>query len=345
MIPRNGLLPMLETMLLMRRLEEEVCELGGQEVYGNYHVYIGQEGVGAPVIGLLEPDDPVFSTHRNHAHAIARGISPEAILAELMLRDTGTSRGKGGTQHVMSAERHFVATSIVGGSTIMATGAALAAQVLGDGRIGVGFLGDRSVQEGAVAEALNLAGLWELPVLYVCENNDAAPHNPRRLGSSLSEVIDLPRAYGLRAEVVDGTDPEAVYGLAEDLVRYVRSDRRPAFLEARTPAWPGRASLEATGRMDLRHAWAPPEPDPLGAWHRADPVLRMARLILESEAASQGEMLALDNSVQEIVAQAREAARAAPFPPAEAAFEHLWSGSGLWPRPQFSIGAERHAFG
>jgi TPP-dependent pyruvate/acetoin dehydrogenase alpha subunit len=331
-IPRDRLLSLLESMLLMRRLEEEVCELGPKEIFGNYHVYIGQEGIGAPIIGLLQPDDPIFSTHRNHAHAVARGISLEQILAELMLRETGASRGKGGTQHVMSAERHFVATSIVGGSTIMATGAALAAQVLGETRIGVAFLGDRSLQEGAVAEAFNLASLWELPVLYVCEHNNAVPYEPRTLGSSLRVLADLARTYGLRAEVVDGTDPEAVYEVGEDLVEYVRSERRPAFLEARTPAWPGRASLDTTGRTDLRHAWEPPDPDPLETWRWADPVLRATRLVLAEEVATRDEVLALDGRVAAAVAQARESARAAPFPPAEAAFDHLRSGGDLWPK-------------
>jgi TPP-dependent pyruvate/acetoin dehydrogenase alpha subunit len=332
-IPRERLLPLLETMLLMRRLEEQVCELGPKEVFGNYHVYIGQEATGACVIDLLDPEDPIFTTHRNHAHALARGIPPEQILAELLLRATGASGGKGGTQHVMSAERHVVATSIVGGSTILATGAALAAQVLGDGRMGVAFLGDRTVQEGGVAEALNLAALWELPVLYVCENNDAAS-DLRRLGSSLREVSDLARTYGLRVDAVDGTDPGAVYSASEALVEHVRSARRPAFLETRTPAWPGRAgpSLDVTGRTEIRHAWAPPEPDALEAWHRADPVLRTVRLALEEEVASEEGLLALDARAQEAVGKATAAALAAPFPPSEAAFADVWAGGDLWPR-------------
>ena len=332
-IPRERQLPLLVSMLSMRRLEEEVCALGA-EVFGNTHVYIGQEATGASVIDLLASSDSVFSTHRNHAHAIVRGISAEAILAELMLRQTGTSQGKGGTQHVMSRELNFVATSIVGGSTIMATGAALAAQIRGDSNIGVAFLGDRSVQEGAVAEALNLASLWQLPVLYVCENNDAVPFDPRKLGTSLKEVGDLARAYGIRAEVLDGTDPEATCELAGDLVDYVRKERRPAFVEARTMAYPGRAgpSLDVTGRTDLRHAWAPPSPDPLQAWHRADPVLRMVQLVLAEELLDQEQVLDLDRKVQAEIERASASAMAAPFPPAEAAFEHLRAGGDLWPR-------------
>jgi pyruvate dehydrogenase E1 component alpha subunit len=332
-IPRERLLPLMERMLWMRRLEEEICRLGSAEIFGNYHLYIGQEATGAAVLDHLVAEDHLFSTHRNHAHAIGRGIAPEAILAELMLRETGTSQGKGGTQHVMSRELNFVTTSIVGGSTILATGAALAAQIRGDDSVGVAFLGDRSVQEGAVSEALNLASLWELPVLYVCENNDAFPFNPRRFGTSLREVGDLARAYGIRAEAVDATDPQAAFEAAEDLVRYVRAGRRPAFLETRTMAYPGRAgpSLDVTGPTDLRLAWEPPSPDPLEAWHRADPVLRMAQEVLREEAADAKELLMLDEVVQAGIASATRAARAAAFPPAEAAFRHLRAEGNLWP--------------
>lgn len=336
-IPREQVLPLLETMLLMRRCEECVCELGTEEIPGNFHVYIGQEATGACVISLLQPEDPVFTTHRNHAHALARGIPPEQVLAELLLRATGASAGKGGTQHVMSAARHVVATSIVGGSTILATGAALSAQVLGDGRIGVAFLGDRSLEEGAVAESLNLASLWELPVLYVCEHNDAVPYEPRRLGLALGEIADLARAYGVHAEAVDGTDPAAVYAAADALVRYVRTEGRPAFLESRTPAWIGRPprgvpSLDATGRTRLEHAWAPPPDDLLEAWHQADPVLRMVEIAIAEEAMDRDEILALDRRLCAVVSGAAAAARAAPLPPGDAAFTDVLSGGGPWPR-------------
>src|SRR3954451_4406938 len=169
-IPRDGMVPLLTTMLMMRRTEEALCEMG-DEFPGNFHVYIGQEGTGATVISQLKPEDPVYTTHRGHAHNVARGMSPEHVLAEILGRVSGPSGGKGGTFHVMSEQFHTNASAIVGGSTILATGAALAAQVLGDDRIGVAFLGDRTLNEGAPYEALNLASLWSLPVLYVCENN------------------------------------------------------------------------------------------------------------------------------------------------------------------------------
>ena len=215
-IPRDQLLPLLQSMLLMRRVEETCCELGPSEVFGNYHVYIGQEATGASVISLLRPEDPIFTTHRCHAHCLARGIPIEQVIAELLLRETGASKGKGGTQHIMSRERRTVATSIVGGSTIMATGAALAAQVKGDDWISVAFLGDRSLAEGVVPEVFNLAGLWDLRVLYVCENNNAVPYGPNRSNLNMVELLDLPRTYGITAAAADATDPAAVYEVAEN---------------------------------------------------------------------------------------------------------------------------------
>ena len=336
-IPRERLLPLLESMLLMRRLEEAVCDIGAPEVVGTYHVYIGQEATGACVCSLLRPHDPIFSTHRNHGHMVARGLSPDEVLAELLVKATGASGGKGGTQHVMSKERRAVATSIVGGSTMLATGAALAAQVLGDDFIAVAFLGERSTNEGVVPEALNLAALWELPVLYVCENNNAVPYESQRYSTALEQITDLASAYRVTARAVDGTDPEAVYAVAEDLVARVRTDRKPAFLEARTPALPGRShgehpTLEHIGRTDLRLAWARPGDDPLDAWHRADPVLRMAGVVVREEAATQEDLLALDIDVQRRIAAAVSAARAAPFPASEDAFSHVLAEGNLWPR-------------
>ncbi len=337
-IPWDQLIPLLESMLLMRRVEEAACELGPGEVFGNYHVYIGQEATGASVIAQLRPEDPVFSTHRCHAHCLARGMSIETIIAELLLRGTGASKGKGGTQHIMSLEHLMVSTSIVGGSTILATGAALAAQVMEVDWIGVAFLGDRSLAEGAVSEAFNLAGLWELPVLYVCENNAATPYDPpRRSNLNLAQLTDLAETYGITAVAVDATDPAAVYPVAVDLVERVRRDRRPAFLEARTPSWPGRAggenpSLAVTGVTDLSLVWEPLADDPMEKWHRADPLLHMIELVLAEKAATKEEVLEMDRRIQEQVAQAVAAALAAPFPPAEDAFAHVYAGGDLWPK-------------
>src|SRR5436190_743536 len=193
-IPRDRLLSLLETMLLMRRAEEKMCELGGDEVHGVYHAYIGQEATGAAVMSQLGPDDAMVSTHRNHGHNLAKGMTPEKLFGELLLRTTGASAGMGGTQHVMSRELKTLATSILGGSTLLATGAALAVQIMEGDWIAVGFLGERPTNEGAVAEALNLASFWQLPVLYVCENNNAVPYEPHSYGTGLGPIADWHRA-------------------------------------------------------------------------------------------------------------------------------------------------------
>jgi pyruvate dehydrogenase E1 component alpha subunit len=323
-------------MLLMRRTEEKVCDMG-EEFPGNFHVYIGQEATGASIISLLRPDDPIFTTHRNHAHNIARGVPPEQVLGEILGKATGPSGGKGGTFHVMSGPHQTFATAIVGGSTILATGAALAAQLLDDGRIGVAFLGDRTLNEGAVNEAFNLASLWGLPVLYVCENNFAdGSYNPRTSNLAVAEIADVARTYGIQAEALDATDPTAAFSAADRLVRQVREGGKPFFLEARTPRWPGNAgedpTLAITGATDVRFAWSPPPNNPHEAWHRADPVLRMVQLVLGEEAADQKQILALDEEVRGIAQAALTAARAAPFPAAEAAFVDALSGSDIWPR-------------
>jgi pyruvate dehydrogenase E1 component alpha subunit len=334
-IPRDTIVPLLRTMLLMRRTEEAVCEMA-EEFPGNFHVYVGQEATGASVISLLRPDEMVFTTHRNHAHNVARGVPPEQVLGEILGKSTGPSGGKGGTFHVMSGTHKTVATAIVGGSTILATGAGLAGQVLKDGRIGVAFLGDRTLNEGAVYESFNLASLWNLPVLYVCENN-VAPNDPRASNLTVAQLSDIARTFGIAADAVDATDPTIAYDAAVAGVDKVRTDQRPMFLETRTPRWPGNSgggdpTLSITGATDISIAWAPPAEDPHEAWHRADPVLRLVRLAFEEEAVDQQSAKQLDREVREIVASAMVAARAAPLPAGEAAFADALSGGDLWPR-------------
>jgi pyruvate dehydrogenase E1 component alpha subunit len=284
---------------------------------------------------MLHPDDPVFTTHRNHAHNVARGMPPEQILAEILGRATGPSRGKGGTFHVMSAQYKTAATAIVGGSTILATGAALAAQVLGDNRIGVAFLGDRTLNEGAVYESFNIASLWKLPVLYVCENNNATPYNPAASNLSVSEITDIARTFHIATEAVDATDPLALFDVVEVAIKRVRSERIPLFLETRTPRWPGNAgqdpSLDITGTTDLSVAWAPPSSDPQEAWHRVDPVLGLIREGLARGVIDQGAASKVDAEVRAVIDQAMAAARSAPAPEGEDALNDALSSSDFWP--------------
>ena len=333
-LPRDRILPLLETMLRMRRTEEAICGIG-PEFPGNFHVYIGQEATGAVITSLLRPDDPIFTTHRNHGHNVARGMPPEQVLAEILGKATGPSGGKGGTFHVMSKAQETAATAIVGGSTILATGAALAAQVLGDGRIGVAFLGDRTLDEGAVSEAFNLASLWQLPVLYVCENN-SRDHEARTSGLSSGEVADIARAYRIGAETVDATDVTNVFDSAAVAVERVRSGAGPYFFETRTAVWPGNSgadpSLEATGPTDIRRGWEPQGESPHAQWYGQDPVLRIVKLALTEEVADQDELRALDAKIQQELVAAVSAARSAPFPMPERAFEDALAGGSLWPR-------------
>jgi pyruvate dehydrogenase E1 component alpha subunit len=299
-------------------------------------VYIGQEATGACVLSMLHPDDPVFTTHRNHAHNVARGMPPEQILAEILGRATGPSRGKGGTFHVMSNQYKTAATAIVGGSTILATGAALAAQVLGDDRIGVAFLGDRTLNEGAVYESFNIASLWNLPVLYVCENNNATPYNPAASNLSVTEITDIARTFHIETRAVDATHPMDLHTAVEEAINRVRSERIPLFLETRTPRWPGNdagqdPSLEITGATDLAFAWAPPDNDPQAAWHENDPLLRLTKVGLNRGAVDQEALAKLDADVRTIIDQAIAGARSAPPPEGQDALNDALSSSDFWP--------------
>jgi len=235
----------------------------------------------------------------------------------------------------MSDEYHTAATAIVGGSTILATGAALAAQVLNDGRIGVAFLGDRTLNEGAVYEAFNIAALWSLPVLYVCENNNASPYNPVASGLNVNAITDIARTFRIASESVDATDPIKLLDVVERCIARVRDERIPLFLETCTPRWPGNAgqdpSLDITGATDVSMAWTAPANDSQSAWRQADPVFQLLRAAIAQGALDQAGATQLDGEVREIMQKAMSTARSAPGPEGLDALNDALSGSDFWP--------------
>ncbi|MEA2642626.1 MAG: acetoin:2,6-dichlorophenolindophenol oxidoreductase subunit alpha, partial [Chloroflexota bacterium] len=192
---------------------------------------------------------------------------------------------------------------------------------------------------GAVFETFNLASLWSLPVLYVCENNAPGPYTPRRSGLVMTELSDLARTLDIRSVAVDTSDPTAAFDAAVALADWVRTERKPGFLEARTVIWPSRGgggdeggpSLAATGPTVIDRAWDTPSDGPLAEWFASDPVLQMARLVLREEVADRAEISTLDEAVSEQVVRAVQAARSAPWPEPQAAFADVFVGSDLWP--------------
>lgn len=317
-------------MLLMRRLEESVALMSKEHPFGHFHLYIGQEATGAAVIEALRPTDLATTTHRNHGHIVGRGADEKRVLAEILGRADGCNGGRGGTLHVTDRDRGFLATSaVVGGALGLGTGAAHALKRQSDGAICAAFFGDGAMEEGIAFEALNIAALWKLPVLYVCENNSRGALGARAGEFPTSEmaaprIAGIPEALGIRTAVVDGADADAVFAAAAGAIKALRAGEGPFFLEARTERWPGSRPLWpelATGETDLGLAW---EPDRItgeyAGWILSeDPVLRYARVISEAGVCSREELEAIDREAQTRMAAARDFAASSPWPDAGAA--------------------------
>jgi len=235
---RAGLFRLFREMLLIRQFEEIVNELYLQgKIPSTLHLYIGQEAVAAGVCGALQPDDYVLSTHRPHGHALAKGVSPGGIMAELFGKATGTCKAKGGSMHVGDFRLGmFPAIAIVGGNVPLAAGAGFASKMLKDGKVTVCFFGEGAVNEGAWHEGVNAAAIWDLPVLLICENNLYAASTPVSMVVKTATVAERARAYGIPAETIDGNDLIEVDATAR---RFIRAPRDSLIHLHRTfPAFP-----------------------------------------------------------------------------------------------------------
>jgi pyruvate dehydrogenase E1 component alpha subunit len=233
-------LHMYAQMARIREFEEQVNEFYTHaQMPGLAHLYIGEEAVAVGVCEALHRDDYITSTHRGHGHCLAKGASPDRMFAELLGKEAGYCRGKGGSMHIADQDTgNLGANAIVGGSQGLATGAALAAKRLGNGRVAVCFFGDGALGQGLLYEAMNMAQLWKLPVIYVCEDNLYNEYTHRR-ETAAGELMGRATAFGIHAEEVDGQDVRAVYAAAGRLVERARRGEGPAFLLCHTYRYHG----------------------------------------------------------------------------------------------------------
>ena len=228
-------LHMYRQMAKIRAFEEQVNELyKGAKMPGLAHLYVGEEGVAVGVCEALRRDDFITSTHRGHGHCLAKGASVNRMFAELLGKEPGYCRGKGGSMHIADPETgNLGANAIVGGSAGIATGAALSAKMRGSGQVAVCFFGDGALGQGLLYEAMNMASLWKLPVIYVCENNLYGEYTP--CGETIAgDILGRARGFGIHAESVDGQDVQAVNATMRRLVERARRGEGPAFLECKT---------------------------------------------------------------------------------------------------------------
>jgi len=305
-------------MWRIRVFEERVGELTrANEVHGLVHLSVGQEAVAAGVCGQLRYDDIVYSGHRAHGHAIAKGAPLERVLAELMGRADGLCRGLGGSMHLVDVEHGLLgATGVVGGNVPLALGSALANRLSGGDQVTVVLFGDGAVQGGIFVESVNLATLWQLPVILVCENNGFAEFTPRSAHTNVERVSDVVAPYGMDRETVDGNDVGAVHaGFAGFLAR-ARRGAGPMLLECLTHRVRGHYEGDP---VRYREALAAEE------WQELDPILRLQRRGIAEGWLDEAGTARLAQDASEQVEEAVRFARESPFPPASLTAELVYA--------------------
>jgi pyruvate dehydrogenase E1 component alpha subunit len=316
---------LLERMLTMRRFEELVIHMAGKHKdIGRNHLYIGAEATGAAAMAALKPGDLAYTTHRNHGHLIGRGVDPGKALAEIMGRSGGLNGGRGGTWHISDKANGFHSTSaMVGGSIGLSIGGGLACKQQRKGNVSVALFGDGVLDEGISYEALNFASLYQLPVLFLCENNAKTGQRPSSMLAA-NRLTDVPQALRIAGMVVDGADAEAVHGAVTTALARIRSEGVPIFIEAKLERWPGSHQLKpefTTGITDIAMVWEPGRiAGAHAAWIKAyDPVLRYAAVLLERKTLTREAALELDRRVTSRMETARDFAEASPYPEAASA--------------------------
>jgi 2-oxoisovalerate dehydrogenase E1 component len=318
-VPRERLLALYRTMLLIRRCEEQLVKLyAAGAIRGGCHTYIGEEAVATGVCAQLRPDDVVFSTHRGHGHALAKGVPPGELVAELLGKATGCSGGRGGSMHLFKPEVGFMGSSgIVGPCITLAAGAGYTARLQKTDGVSVVFFGDGAVNNAAFHEGINMAATWQLPVLFVCENNLYATEVPFAKATRNPSVAGRAGTYGLPGVEVDGNDVVAVYHAAGEAVRRARSGGGPTLLECKT--YRHRAHSEGQREAGYRTV------EEINAWKARCPITLFKQRLLQDYGAAEADLEAIEAQVREIVQEAVRFAQQSPRPDPATAADHLYS--------------------
>ena len=306
-LDRETLLDLYHKMLLIRRFEEKSAEAYSMGKIGGFcHLYIGQEAVAVGAISAIRKDDYVLTSYREHAHAIAKGMSSEEVMAELFGKEGGCSHGKGGSMHMFDADVNFLGGhAIVGGQIPLATGVAFASKYKGTDQVTLCFFGEAAVNQGSFHESLNLAQLWKLPCIYICENNQYGMGTSLERAMSFQDISQKACAYEIASEFVDGMDVLAVRQAVERAVERARKDYLPTLLEVRTYRFMGH-SMSDPGNYRTRAE--------IEKYQQRDPIKLFAATLKEEKIVTDKELEELDARVKEEVERAIKFADESPLP-------------------------------
>ncbi|HJU05587.1 MAG TPA: pyruvate dehydrogenase (acetyl-transferring) E1 component subunit alpha [Nitrospiraceae bacterium] len=311
---RDDLFSLYRQMLLIRRFEEKSAEMYAlAKIAGFLHLYIGEEAIAVGTIAALRADDYAISAYRDHGHCLAKGSDPNRVMAELFGKATGLCKGKGGSMHLVDAQRNFMGGyAIVGGHLPLATGLAFAMQYQQRDQVVVCFFGEGAVPSGQAHEAFNLAALWKLPVIFVCENNRYGMGTPvHRAVALYSNLTDKARAHGIEAAQMDGMDVLAVRDMMQKVVDQVRRGQGPYFVEAITYRFLGHSMADpAHGHYRTKQE--------VEEERKRDPLVVLKQVILDHKLGTETEFKRLEREVMEVVMASVKFADESPFPaPAE----------------------------
>lgn len=309
MLEREKFLEMMRLLYLARFFDEKVKVLCAERVIGGViHFGIGQEATDIGATLALEKDDFLGNSHRGHGHEIAKGADMKRLMAEIMGRKTGYSRGFGGDIHIFSEEHGLLGRNgIIGAKIPIATGAAFSAKYRGTKQVTLVFFGDGAVNQGVFHEALNMAALWKLPIVFVCVNNLYAASTPAAITHSTPDVADKALAYGMPGKVVDGQDVVAVYEAASEAVGRARAGDGPTLIESKTYRFESHCGI--SGRHN--------NPEELKVWRQRDPIVLFEKRLLDAGLMMPEEQQVMKKNAMDCVEEAATFARLSPFPEEE----------------------------
>jgi len=307
-LSRGDMHHLLRQMMLIRDFEAKCAELYTQQkINGFLHLYDGEEAVAVGCMATLRPDDAVVATYREHGHALARGIDPGRVMAEMFGKQEGCSRGRGGSMHIFDAATRFHGgNAIVGGGLPLAVGLALADRMQDRARVTACFFGEGAVAEGEFHESLNLAALWKLPVMFVCENNRYAMGTALALSESVTDIHEKAAGYGIRSDAVDGMDVVAVEAAATRATAAIRAGNGPHFLECRTYRFRAHSMFDAQLYRDKAE---------VDEWRRKGPVVRFSGWLTQNGLIRDDEIKAMEAEIDAEVAAAVAFAEAGTWEP------------------------------
>jgi pyruvate dehydrogenase E1 component alpha subunit len=308
---------MLSLMLLIRRFEERASQqYQAQKIGGFCHLYIGQEAVVVGAVAAARRDDYLITAYRDHGHALARGTSANACMAELFGKATGCSRGLGGSMHFFDKEHHmYGGHAIVGAHVPLAAGMAFASKYRDEDRVTLCFFGDGAINQGAVHEAMNLAGLYELPIVFICENNLFAMGTSVERSTSLKELVERAEGYNIQGTVIDGMNFREVRDKLAEIIDSIRKDSHPAFAEIRTYRYRGHSMSDPASYRTKEQ---------LEKFRGDDPITRLRAQLAREEKLTNEQFDKIDKEAKETALASVKFAEESPEPPLEKLYDYTY---------------------